>query len=276
MYIRRKVYSVLTDDYGYERLFSTNDVLLDGYDERYYSSDENTVGRDVGTLLGAAGGAAGLGYLGYKKGGQDLTEKLEGYRKAMGENVEAARKKLADLRSTHEAEDALKKAVDDYIAGQEGNFTKVKGGKAVRKINEVKASGVGKLENALIDAGYTKNQVRDAINKKVAEVNKAAQAHKGATWAEIMDATKGASALSVKESRNKAIRELEREINNAKQPGLKHMALEELNKLPKKYRAAAVAGALGLGGLGIGAAVGKVGGSITGASIASRRRGGRD
>ena len=38
MYIRRKVYSVLTDDYGQERLFSTNEVCLEDYED-YYVDD---------------------------------------------------------------------------------------------------------------------------------------------------------------------------------------------------------------------------------------------
>ena len=35
MYIRRKVYSVLTDDYGQERLFSTNEICLEDYEDSY-------------------------------------------------------------------------------------------------------------------------------------------------------------------------------------------------------------------------------------------------
>lgn len=45
MYIRRKVFSILTDEMGEEKLFSVNETLLEGYeydevDDRYFSKKE--------------------------------------------------------------------------------------------------------------------------------------------------------------------------------------------------------------------------------------------
>ena len=40
MYIRRKVFSVLVDEAGEERLYSVNETLLEGYEEREFAEKE--------------------------------------------------------------------------------------------------------------------------------------------------------------------------------------------------------------------------------------------
>ena len=43
MYIRRKVFSVLVDETGEERLYSVNETLLEGYEEREFAEKEEEV-----------------------------------------------------------------------------------------------------------------------------------------------------------------------------------------------------------------------------------------
>ena len=70
MYIRRKVFSVYTDEYGEERYFSTNEIMNeeDYLDELMYSDDESHIGRNVAIGAGALG-AAGAGLYGAAKWG---------------------------------------------------------------------------------------------------------------------------------------------------------------------------------------------------------------
>lgn len=66
MYIRRKVFSILTDEAGEERLYSINETLLEGYgveEEREFAKKEEKVAlkdvkslRGIGRNLGLGGG----------------------------------------------------------------------------------------------------------------------------------------------------------------------------------------------------------------------------
>lgn len=84
MYLRRKVYSVAEDDYGFENLYSVNDTYLDeemysvpmtedelrlfsDFCEYVYSDSSEAAGAAGGVLAGGAA-AAGLGAAYYKRG----------------------------------------------------------------------------------------------------------------------------------------------------------------------------------------------------------------
>lgn len=73
MYIRRKVFSLLEDEMGEERYFSTTDFeLTDDVEERYYSNDEDNKGmsKAAKVALGTGSGLAAVagGIYGAKKG----------------------------------------------------------------------------------------------------------------------------------------------------------------------------------------------------------------
>lgn len=91
MYIRRKVFSLLQDETGEERYFSTTDFeLADGAEERYYSDDEDEdederkgLSRGAKVALGTGAGLAALGagiYGGKKLGNRMLKDAMESRR----------------------------------------------------------------------------------------------------------------------------------------------------------------------------------------------------
>ena len=148
MYIRRKVYSVLTDDYGQERLFSTNDIVLDDYED-YYVDDRLFADRERDWTDAAIGGGAGLagagalGYGGYK--GLELGAKAT--------RVKAAKRGLETLVG----------APLENIAG-----IKLSDIKAARGGDTAKAAEVGKkLQEAFATKGQSvKNLLKDVARAR--------------------------------------------------------------------------------------------------------------
>lgn len=71
MYIRRKVFSILTDEMGEERLYSVNETVFEGYEEREFAKkEEKKSHKGAKIAAGVAGtvGATAAGVYAAKKG----------------------------------------------------------------------------------------------------------------------------------------------------------------------------------------------------------------
>jgi hypothetical protein len=144
MYIRRKVFSVLQDESGEERLFSTTEYL----DESLFSKDdeeEELTGADKKMLRkialkdrnekfaipGAAYAKAGLmgGLLGHIVA--SATKKSFNTRKGrlIGSGIGA----LAGIGAEHLAKKKVEKDIDDYYKSSDGDLKKVADGKMSKK-----------------------------------------------------------------------------------------------------------------------------------------------
>lgn len=76
MYIRRKVFSILTDEMGEERLYSVNETVLEGYEEREFAKKEEKKSHKGAKIAAGVAGTVGAtvagvyaakkGYLGKK------------------------------------------------------------------------------------------------------------------------------------------------------------------------------------------------------------------
>lgn len=107
MYIRRKVFSLLQDENGEERYFSTTDYeLLDEYDERLYAEsedkDEEKKDKHVGRKVALAGGAlvaAPVLAAGAYQGGRALEKAID-------------KKRLAKLEKADEQTDKIKNRIE--------------------------------------------------------------------------------------------------------------------------------------------------------------------
>ena len=250
MYIRRKVYSVLTDDYGYERLFSTNDVLLDGYDERYFS-DDYASGRDTGALiggalgLGAAGGAGAYAKKNWEKWGKASD-------KAERERVKALKKEIEGLRDTSKvSKDMIEAAAnaheDVYRIMKDPNLSKAE---KKRALSGLKAQA----EREMTEMGHDAKKFEQIYDQYTKEL-KAGSNRQGA----IEKLSKAS-----REATDKGITSLNEKIQHGQ--GIKRQLLEEWRKLPKWAQAGLATG--GILGATVGAS--KVGGAIGGA--ANRKR----
>lgn len=137
MYVRRKVFSVLTDEMGEERLYSVNETLLGGYeydevDERMYA-DVNDYNKEIaGATKGAltAAGVLGAGY-GTYVGGKKLInsaiyEKSIDWVKKQAENGNETARKL--LKKAENGGEKAKKAVIEFAKA-----TKEKGSGIIEK-----------------------------------------------------------------------------------------------------------------------------------------------
>lgn len=115
MYIRRKVFSVIEDEYGQERLFSTTEFINeDTYlDYRLYADTEDALaGAGAAGLTAAAIGGAGYGaHKGIQAAGKSLEKRRN---KRYNKLVEDKTKDITILNNAREninnAEDLLKKA----------------------------------------------------------------------------------------------------------------------------------------------------------------------
>lgn len=145
MYIRRKVFSLLEDEMGEERYFSTTDFeLTDDVEERYYSNDEDKKGMSKAAKVALGTGAGLAAVAGGIYGGKKFGPKL----------VSAAEKAKTK---------ALFKALDDEIAGKE-----VKGA-ITRKARMMKSAGEGMQKPAkYIESGYK------SLKEKLSKVGKKA------------------------------------------------------------------------------------------------------
>lgn len=99
MYIRRKVFSILTNEMGEERLYSVNETVFEGYEEREFSKKEEKKSHKgakiaagvVGTVGATAAGvyAAKKGLLG-KKAADKVNNVIMKYSKEGGKVYEQA------------------------------------------------------------------------------------------------------------------------------------------------------------------------------------------
>lgn len=99
MYIRRKVFSILTDEMGEERLYSVNETVFEGYEEREFAKkEEKKSHKGAKIAAGVAGtvGATAAGVYAAKKGllGGKAAEKVNKvvmkYAKTGGKHYEQA------------------------------------------------------------------------------------------------------------------------------------------------------------------------------------------
>ena len=274
MYIRRKVYSVLTDDYGYERLFSTNDVLLNGYDTRYFS-DDYASGRDTGALIG---GALGLGAAG--AGGYYVNKHADEWARKVGKNTKKAVSDLknANIKKILEQEtrnsDALLRAgvLNDLLekeAVKNGLYLDKKTGEYVLNdfrgaSDKARAEGIKGFEKALRGKSY-KNAAGETIKLTADDLVKFAndaKKHDGASWKTWMQKQGDEELERLKASLSSEEKKAIREIEGGGKNGLAR-AWRELGA--KGGKAGQVATLAGLGLLGAYGAS-KVGGAIGGAS----------
>ena len=257
MYIRRKVYSVLTDDYGYERLFSTNDVLLDGYDERYFS-DDYASGRDTGALVG---GALGLGAAG--AGAHYAHKNLDKWARKDAEKIakqiygadESYYKKLQELGEKYENAGKVSRRLNDKLghgATNWGGMQKENG--LWRNMTEAEKQAMG-AERVLAQEKALKKMLVDELGEKAAAKYTTEDILKMLNSKQTLGELKSAEEDAIKkvwqESKGKIGKSAKTEILNA-------------FKGTNAGRNKAIAAAGALAALGYGGA--KLGGVIGGAS----------
>lgn len=136
MYIRRKVFSLLQDETGEERYFSTTDFELDnGMEERYYSDDEDEderkgLSRGAKVALGTGAATLGAGIYGGKKlGNRMLKDAMESRRSLVNASSKGSLSSKSIIDQIGEIQDKEKlarklSAPGDYVV------TVAKGGKA--------------------------------------------------------------------------------------------------------------------------------------------------
>ena len=146
MYIRRKVFSVLADEMGEERLYSVNETLFEGYeydevDDRYFADhDAEIAGAAKGAVIGA--GMVGAGY------GATLLPKAMLSRR-MAKNDKMLNKVLADqVAKTKEGKAAAKALKENLKNGMSEKVAKKKYDVAIKGAVE-KAKGSKAYAEAL-------------------------------------------------------------------------------------------------------------------------------
>lgn len=122
MYIRRKVFSLLEDEMGEERYFSTTDFeLTDDVEERYYSNDEDKKGmsKAAKVALGTGAGLAAVagGIYGSRKAGQKIAKSVAAEARRY---KNAATKGQLNYDTLYEANKKLakKEAIADLLQGK--------------------------------------------------------------------------------------------------------------------------------------------------------------
>lgn len=163
MYIRRKVFSLLQDEMGEERYFSTTEFELeDGLDERYYSDDEGmSTGAKVGIGAGATAATTAAALMAAKKGA--FGGKIQ---KEVGKQIMKIGDKIGSKK-------IYMSGADDYVRGSVKVSDKLKGrvkswDKYGQEMYEKKVkSQVGDLENAF-------NVRKEQLGKKLTDKEKEA------------------------------------------------------------------------------------------------------
>lgn len=156
MYIRRKVFSVLTDEMGEERLYSVNETLFEGYeydevDERMYSDhDAEVAGAAKGAVIGA--GMVGAGYGATKLPKAMLSRRMAKNDKMLGKVLADQVAKTKEGKAAAKAlEKNLKNGMSEKIAKKKyadaikGAVEKAKGSKAYAEALS-KQKGAGFIE----------------------------------------------------------------------------------------------------------------------------------
>lgn len=139
MYIRRKVFSLLQDENGEERYFSTTDITLEDAEQRIFSLNEHdeeeqreyaekeglSTGAKVGlgTTAGLAATAAAV--YGAKKGGKALVKAAEKLAEKSVKNGTAS-KNYNRINLMKSIGDKLQKPGDYIVKVTEGGKTKVR------------------------------------------------------------------------------------------------------------------------------------------------------
>lgn len=188
MYIRRKVYSIAEDDYGYENLYSVNDTYMDEdlysvtmtEDEarlfsdfcEYLYSEEGKVqsGRDIGQLAGGAlgAGAAGVG----------------AYKYLMGSGERGLKNYHAGKRAKEAALDAKEKAmIESEKASQKIGKMGNREWEAYKKANKIKTSQADEALRVLREGDSKAKRAFEKADKAAArQMRKGYRNAKVAKW----------------------------------------------------------------------------------------------
>ena len=149
MYIRRKVFSLLQDETGEERYYSTTDFDLD-VEERIFADKEEkepkkglSKGAKIGLGVGGGLAATAAGIVGARYAGKQLVKKSN---KALEELKQQIKKDgfTEELKNTKDKlfkKQALGKklaAPDDFIVDQSGKVYKFVGDKAKKAVEKTK------------------------------------------------------------------------------------------------------------------------------------------
>lgn len=156
MYIRRKVFSVLTDEMGEERLYSVNETLFEGYeydevDDRYFADhDAEVAGAAKGAAVGA--GLVGAGYGVTKLPKAMLSKRMAKNEKMLEEvlakevgKTKAAKNAARQLKENLKASMSEKVANKKYQDAIKGLAERAKGSKAYQAALQ-KQKGAGFIE----------------------------------------------------------------------------------------------------------------------------------
>lgn len=187
MYIRRKVFSVITDENGEERYFSTTEFINeDSYVENMYSDEAEGALAGAGAAGLGVAGAAGAAY-GAKKGIsalakrdlakreairsaaiEDAVTKSKGIKKARkaAENAGKAYKKVAQAGGSEAAAEAWEKKLAAEGSRNTAERAARKAAAEKIKLQDAKGFGkfVGKAEEAAGRAGkFVKNNKKAAL-----------------------------------------------------------------------------------------------------------------
>lgn len=153
MYIRRKVYSIAEDDYGYENLYSVNDTYMDedlysvtmtedearlfsDFCEYLYSNGDVESGRDIGQLAGGALGAGAAGYGAHRW----LTSKSTGT-DAQKRIMDSYNKRISDIKKTDIIDVNQSKALKKKYGNDKEAYDKA--------LKEIKDANKKKYEDAV-------------------------------------------------------------------------------------------------------------------------------
>jgi len=176
MYIRRKVFSLLQDENGEERYFSTTEFT----DERLYAEKEDNKGKKAAIAAGAtvagtglaAGGYQGARHIGKKRAERKLNEAIEG---GELENIRKASEKMPSENKV----DKFGKNVESKVkrAGQwvKGKWT----GEGNKRVKAVIDEETGKITDSAYKYLDTKTgkaltqEEATKLGKKIGNRNKA-------------------------------------------------------------------------------------------------------
>ena len=156
MYIRRKVFSLLQDEYGEERYFSTTEFVNDYYDERMYAEaededededeDEEIESKHIGRKIAAGTGIAAGGAVGTAGAYQGVRHAVKGAK-------------------VKKAEKALKAEIEELSNLATNGNTEATRAKAVKRLNELKDSvDSAKNKTNAVDR-FGKNKIQGGVRK---------------------------------------------------------------------------------------------------------------
>lgn len=173
MYIRRKVFSLLQDEIGEERYFSTTDILMEDEEERLFSilDDEELEQKEFGNKENKAKRKAWERKQADKLG--SAIENKTGFRMTPGDKVRAFR--LKNVADTHGG-------VARYVDGDTGKYIDIhspaieldKSGKNVKRTvnHRINTRAINKSKNGKITkSGLLRDINQDAIISDLGDTN---------------------------------------------------------------------------------------------------------